>query len=280
MKMFKKYGVLGIVLILLVELNFIFKIEPFASWYFPIIWLGYILTIDAVVYKLRRHSLISNKPWQILGMFLISALFWWIFEFANLGLNNWGYSGMEFFSQSITMLNLFSTLSFATVLPALFETYELIRTVHIFENVKLKKRHNIKKKTIYIMWAAGLFCFVSSVFFPVFAFPLIWASFFLILDPINYIHKQPSIIKHWEDRKFAIPLSLMLAGIIMGFFWEFWNFWAVPKWTYNIPYLGFLKVFEMPILGYICYMPFALELYAMYFFVRSLFIHKEHLLVE
>jgi hypothetical protein len=278
--MFKWYGIAGIAIIFLSELNFIFKIEPFASWYFPIIWLGYILTIDAIVYKLRKNSLISNRPWQAIGMFVISALFWWIFEFANLGLNNWTYSGLENLARSSILLNLFSTLSFSTVLPALFETFELIRTVHLFENAKLKKRHKISKKTIYMMWLLGFLCFVLSIFLPQFAFPLIWLSFFFILDPINYLHKQPSIIKHYEDRKFVIPIALMLAGLIMGFFWEFWNYWAVPKWTYDVAYLGAIKLFEMPILGYICYMPFALELYSMYFFIRSLFLHKEHLLVK
>jgi hypothetical protein len=71
-----------------------------------------------------------------------------------------------------------------------------------------------------------------------------------------------------------------LAGIIIGFFWEFWNFWAIPKWIYHIPFVGFYKIFEMPVLGFLGYFPFAFELYAMYFFVRSLFIHKEVLLVK
>ena len=277
--MFKKYGTLGIILILLVELNFVFKIEPFASWYFPIIWLGYILVIDAMVYKLRRNSLISNRPLRILGMFIISALFWWLFEFTNLFIKNWNYFGLDFFD-NITLRNLFGVLSFSTVLPALFETFELVRAMHIFDNVKIRKSHKINKKTIYILWTIGFLCFVLPMFLPKFAFPLVWLSFFFILDPLNYIHNQPSIIKHFKDRNFVIPLSLLLAGIILGFFWEFWNYWAVPKWTYNVPYLGFFKIFEMPILGYLGYFPFALELYSMYFFVRSLFIKKEPLLVK
>ena len=113
---------------------------------------------------------------------------------------------------------------------------------------------------------------------PKYAFPLVWLAFFFILDPINYLHKQPSVIKHLKDRKLTIPLSLLLAGIIMGFFWEFWNYWAIPKWTYNVPFVGFFKIFEMPLLGYLGYFPFAFELYAMYFFVESLFIKKEKLL--
>ncbi len=66
----------------------------------------------------------------------------------------------------------------------------------------------------------------------------------------------------------------------MGIFWEFWNYWAIPKWIYNVPFVGFFKIFEMPILGYFGYFPFAFELYTMYFFVQSLFLKKERLLAS
>ncbi len=51
--------------------------------------------------------------------------------------------------------------------------------------------------------------------------------------------------------------------------WEFWNYWAATKWTYTVPYLGDVKIFEMPILGYLGFPPFALECYAMYHAVRG-----------
>ncbi len=274
--MFRKYGFLGILLIILVELNFFFKIEPFASWYFPIIWLGYILTIDALVYRLKGDSLISNRFSQFLGIILISIIFWFVFEFINLPLDNWAYSGLD--GRSTIEKVLFGTLSFATVLPAFFETVELIRSVHLFDKRRLKKKHDITKSFLYIMIGLGIISFILPIFWPRYFFPLVWVSLFLILDPINYLHKQPSIIQHLKDRNLTIPLSLLLAGIIMGFFWEFWNYWAVPKWTYDIPFVGFFKIFEMPILGYLGYFPFAFELYAMYWFVRSLFLKKEHLL--
>jgi hypothetical protein len=240
-------------MILFVEVNFIFKIEPFASWYFPIVWFGYILTIDALIYKLRRNSLISNRFYQFLGMVVISMLFWWIFEFINIPLKNWSYSGLEGLRWG---KDLFGSLSFATVLPALFETVELIRTVHLFDKKKLHKKHRITKKFLNTMMLLGAICFIALIFLPKFAFPLVWLSFFLILDPINYLHKQPSIVGHLKDRKLVIPLSLLLAGIILGFLWEFWNYWAVPKWSYDVPYVGFLKIFEMPIIGYLGYFPF------------------------
>ncbi len=279
--MFKWYGVVGITLIFLVELNFFFKLEPFASWYFPLVWSGYILVLDALVYTLRKHSLISNKPYTILGMALISSLFWFIFELTNLIITNWSYHGLGGLEmQGANLVDLFGLLSFSTVLPAFFETVELIKTIHLFDKKKLKKSYRISKTFLHTMIILGVLCFLLPFLMPSVTFPLVWLSFFFILDPINYLHRQPSIIGHLKDRKLVIPLSLLLAGIVMGFFWEFWNYWAIPKWTYTVPFVGFFKIFEMPLLGYLGYFPFAFELYAMYWFVRSLFLKKEEYLVE
>jgi hypothetical protein len=43
-----------------------------------------------------------------------------------------------------------------------------------------------------------------------------------------------------------------------GILWELWNWGAVPHWDYRIPYLSVLPVFEMPVVGYLGYPPFAL----------------------
>lgn len=276
--MFKKYGIIGIILIFLVELNFFFKIQPFANFYFPIVWLGYILILDALVYKLRGNSLISNRFLQFIGMFFLSIFIWWIFEFFNFSVNNWVYVHTSEMSEYASLF--MKILAYSTVLPAFFETVELIRSIHLFDKKVLHKKHKITKKFLYVMVILGITSFIVPLFIPKFSYPLIWLSFFFILDPINYLHKQPSIISHLRDKKLVIPLSLLLAGIIMGFFWEFWNYWAVRKWVYDIPFLSFFKIFEMPILGYLGYFPFAFELYAMYWFLRSLIIHKEHLLTD
>ncbi len=272
--MFRWYGIIGIIIVFLMQLNFIFKIEPFASWYFPIIWFGYILVIDALVYKIKKKSLITNHFPTFLGMVIISMLFWWVFEFANLSVGNWNYSGLG----GLSSRNLFGSISFSTVLPAFFETVELFLAVHLFDREILRKKHKITKGLLYTMIILGIICFFAPFFLPTIAFPLVWLSFFLLLDPINYLHGQPSIIGHLKDRKLKIPLSLLAAGITLGILWEFWNYWAIPKWTYHVPYVGFFKIFEMPILGYLGYFPFAFELYAMYWFTRSLFVRKESLL--
>ena len=276
--MFKWYGFLGIIIVVLMEINFFVKLQPFANYYFPFIWFGYILIIDAVNKKISGRSLISNNFGKFLGLVFISALFWWIFEFLNIGIGNWSYgAGTE---ADLRIRGLFWTISFSTVLPAFFETYELIRNIHLFDKVKLKRKHKIIKNYLHWMIGLGVAGLILPFIIPRYTFPLVWLSFFLILDPINYLHNQPSITGHLKDRKLTIPFSLLLAGIIMGFFWEFWNYWAIPKWTYDVPFVGFFKIFEMPILGYLGYFPFAFELYAMYFFVQSLFLKRERLLAN
>ena len=41
-----------------------------------------------------------------------------------------------------------------------------------------------------------------------------------------------------------------------------WNVNSWPKWVYEVPFVGFWHVFEMPLLGYFGYLPFAMELFA------------------
>ena len=46
--------------------------------------------------------------------------------------------------------------------------------------------------------------------------------------------------------------------------WEFWNNWAAAKWNYIFPMFQRWKIFEMPAPGYLGFLPFALECFAMY----------------
>jgi hypothetical protein len=53
--------------------------------------------------------------------------------------------------------------------------------------------------------------------------------------------------------------------------WEFWNFWALTKWTYHLPFLGRLeqiRYFEMPVLGLLGFIPFGMECWVMWQTIR------------
>src|SRR3989344_8045169 len=114
------HGILGIVMILFSEINFILKLEPFASYYFPIVWFGYIFLIDALVFKINKKSLLTKNKNKFVILLFLSAIFWWAFELLNLRVGNWSYlGGIE---KSFIIDIIFRTVSFSTVLPAVFET--------------------------------------------------------------------------------------------------------------------------------------------------------------
>ena len=57
------------------------------------------------------------------------------------------------------------------------------------------------------------------------------------------------------------PVLLMaVASLLTGIWWEFWNNWSAPSnphfWQYDVPFVNVLHVFEMPLLGYLGYLPF------------------------
>lgn len=280
--MFKKYGVLGVVLILVAELSIFFKINFILEYFFPIVWWGFILLIDAIVFKLQKNSLISTRFSTFISLVIISAPLWYIFDLYNLFFySNWQYV--------IGIPNLlrpaFGMISFATVFPAIFETADFLKALHLEryaadyvekKKIKIPKiRIKINKILLFSMIILGLVCLIIPFTMPKSPLALLgWVGFFLLLDPINYMHNDPSIISYIKKRKFLTPLAYFIAGYICGFFWEFWNYWARTKWYYTVPHLG-PKIFEMPILGYLPYGFFALEVFSMYYFTRGLFIRAE-----
>ena len=110
--MFRKYGIIGLIFIILVEINFFFQIEPFARWYFPIIWFGYIFLIDAIVYSLKKSSIIMNKRKQFFLMLGLSSIVWWGFEIINYLLQNWSYENTaSFFNKKWIVMAVYTVAS-------------------------------------------------------------------------------------------------------------------------------------------------------------------------
>jgi hypothetical protein len=48
------------------------------------------------------------------------------------------------------------------------------------------------------------------------------------------------------------------------------DYWARAKWQYTVPIMENLKIFEMPLPGYLGFPALALECFTMYVFVQSL----------
>ena len=79
-----------------------------------------------------------------------------------------------------------------------------------------------------------------------------------MLDGVAELRGRPSIIGLVRQGRAGPVVLLAVAGLGTGVLWELWNWGALPFWQYRIPYVGGLRVFEMPILGYLGYPPFIL----------------------
>jgi hypothetical protein len=95
--------------------------------------------------------------------------------------------------------------------------------------------------------------------FPNETFPFVWIMPILFLEPLNYtFNPGASLARLLERGQLALPVSISSATLVTGFWWEFWNYYSLPKWVYTIPYVDFWKIFEMPLLGYLGYPFFGL----------------------
>ena len=84
----KAYGLAGIILLIFGNLVLFADLFGLKNIYFPIVWVGYILTLDYAVFLAKGKSIIVNDYRKIIAMFIISAPFWKIYEYVNIRLQN------------------------------------------------------------------------------------------------------------------------------------------------------------------------------------------------
>jgi hypothetical protein len=228
-------------------------IDPIRGYWYDLVWSGYILAADAVVWARAGRSLLHGGGWRTAGLFALSAPFWWAFEIANWRLENWTYVGTSIYGGQAHVL--LKTLSFVFVLPALACSRDLLRSFVRFPHPPAVP---LPSWTAAALVAFGLLCVPLLSLFPNQAFPLVWLAPVCVLDGVADLRGMTSALGLVRAGTAGPVLLLAAAGLGTGILWELWNWGAVPHWDYRIPYLGFLPVFEMPIVGYLGYPPFAL----------------------
>lgn len=243
----------------------------FASWtrlgalgeyaFFPQ-WLGLILVLDALVALRQGSSLLTRNPREFVALFVLSGPVWWLFEGLNAFVKNWHYLGSEIYPAWQYIL--VATIDFSTVIPAVFEMTELVATFGFLERFRALPRFHLTPRVAWVAMYAGAFAFAAVILAPHYAFPLTWLWVVLIADPLNFLRGRASLLAQLARGDARLIVALGLGALLCGFFWEMWNFFAMPKWYYTVPFVGFAKIFEMPILGYGGYLSFAWELYALY----------------
>jgi hypothetical protein len=266
----KWYGWLGLGVIIVAEVLMFLRVEPVATWFTPIVWTGYILFADALALHLRGESLIHDRLREFLMMPWLSLALWLIFEVYNLRLMNWYYIGVP---RHPALRNLAYGWSFATILPAIFETADWLAGVVRFERWRIAPR-----RFSPFMWALSFVVGLAFVTVPPalpsrlsrFLFGFVWLGFIFLVEPINYQMGAPSLFRQWEEGRLGDTLRFLTAGAVCGLLWEFWNYWALAKWIYAVPFLSDIKIFEMPVVGFLGFPPFALECFVLYHLTRRL----------
>ena len=231
--------------------------------FFPL-WLGYILVVDALVQTQTGSSIWMRSRRDFVLLFLISAPVWWLFELINLRTENWEYLGPELFDPLQLPL---STISFTVVAPAVFETAEVIGNFGLMDRFASGPRLPSTHAVFAGLFVVGLAMLSAMLAWPTLFYPFAWIALVFILEPINCWTGRPYFLKELRDGDWRTVISLSVGALVCGFFWELWNYYSFPKWIYHIPGLGFWRIFEMPLLGYGGYIPFALELYALKNFI-------------
>ena len=255
------HGWIGLVLLAVCwPLNWTLPGIRTAYLFFPL-WLGYILVVDALVQVRTGNSISTTSRKNFVLMFVVSAPVWWLFELINLRTANWEYLGRELFSSF--QFNLLSTISFSIVVPAVFETAALIRSFDWMQRLRTGPRVAATSGVFLGLFAIGLAMLSAMLVWPKIFYPFTWTALVFILEPINQWTGRPHFLEELRQGDWRTVTSLLLAALVCGLFWEMWNYYSFPKWIYHIPVLGFWRIFEMPLLGYGGYVPFALELYAL-----------------
>jgi hypothetical protein len=249
------------------------KIEPFWSWNTPIAWTGFIIFADAVVWRARGDSWLRSAPREFAALALVSIPLWLVFEGYNLVIRNWHYVGLP---ENPALRNVGYAWSFATIWPAMFETGDLISSLRDRRAPLTRADEPLP----HPLRTAGWICMAAGVL--MLAVPIllrgtplatylaapVWLGFILLLDPLNARAGGESLLADWREGRTGRTVNLLVAGLICGLLWEFWNYWSGAKWVYSVPILPHVKIFEMPIVGFLGFPAFALECFVMYVAVR------------
>ncbi len=228
-------------------------------------WIGYLLVADGLLAVLSRRrgelriASIRARPNRFLIAWLTSIPVWCYFDWVNFAfMDAWRYHGLP---DSAAQRYCGYFLAFAAISPGMFMAGQLYQYLGL--------RH-LRTQGVRINRPIEVGCVGLGVFFAVYPFLIrdpignltLWVSVMFLLDPINHWLGAPSIIGDWKAGRWGRTVSLMAGGATCGLCWEFWNYWAIAKWTYDLPFLGDweqYRYFEMPWLGFLGFLPFAIE---------------------
>jgi hypothetical protein len=269
------HGWLGLGLVIAAEAALFLGQPLVARWFTPIVWTGYVVLLDAIVARRLGRSYLTTDRVEGVLVALTSIACWWLFEWYNaprfwrggaeLTGIWWQYHGLE---PNLWLRRIGYDWSFATIFPALFLTAAALRST-AFRRLRVRPWRPAPATCRASVALGIVFVALPLIVVSPWWVPLVWTGFVLLLEPLNARAGRPSWLADLGRGDASRLAALIASGAICGVLWEFWNFWAATKWTYTVPFLGGAKLFEMPVVGYLGFLPFALECDAMWVWVSA-----------
>lgn len=234
----------------------------------PLFW-GFTLMLDGWVYiRKGGSSIIRNSLQKLIGIGVASISGWMIFEYLNFFVDeNWLYPMGGLIPPAEFML--YAMIGSSGLLPMAFEWYSLLLT---FEKFKYKYSQGPKitfpswlQTLCMILCFAGLF---AISFFPNDLSGLLWIAPLVVISVALCKLDIWTPFRSVRDGNWGPLLIMALTYFIQGVLCECWNYFSAyhvngqpitvnpDYWTYSIPFVNVLHVFEMPLLGLLGYLPF------------------------
>ena len=250
------------------------SLQPYT---FTPLWIGYILVVSALTFWQKGSCLARRQTGRFLLLFPVSGLFWWYFEYLNRFVQNWYYIGIENFTPAGYVFH--ASICFATVLPAVICTTELLSTIPSLAG-RLKAGRSLpvleSPRLGWFLLFVSAVALASLAMLPDYLFPFVWVAPLFIITGVQIIRGRRSLFSSLREGQLQLILFPALAALVCGFFWEMWNWQSLAHWQYSIPYVDRFHIFAMPLLGYAGYLPFGLECVV----VANLVLDRQDLLLE
>ena len=237
-----------------------YEIPPIPTWFYVLAWYPTLIILDELVVLLGGESLLA-RPRELAVMLWWSAVIWFVFEAINFRLRDWYY---VFLPAGRLERWLGITVSLATVVPAVLLPERLLDRLGVWRDLRLRG-FTLEPQHLEIAGWVGWGLLAAVLAFPRYLYPLTWGAVWLIAEPLLY-RRDPehSLFADMAHGNWGRIARLMAAGLFAGVLWESFNAMARGRWIYTVPFLEHLKIFEMPLVGFLGFPFFALEVWSLY----------------
>lgn len=248
-----------VVLIAAVVLRY-YEIPPFPVWFYVFAWYPTLVILDQTVVLTGGESLLA-RPRALAAMLGWSAVIWLFFEALNFRLQDWYYVSLPA-GRAERWLGI--TASLATVVPAVLLPERLLDRLGVWHGLASRPVPLRPRDLRLAVWA-GTATLAAVLSFPRYLYPLTWGAVWLVAEPLLYARApERSLCGDIARGQWGRIARLMTAGMFAGVLWESFNAAARGRWIYTVPFLEYLKIFEMPPVGFLGFPFFALEVWSLY----------------